>query len=99
MAKIQYRVKIKKFQSLKTLEFEDGFKPKQSLSRADFVGDNKHRFYNSTWFAGILERAQDEILGTKYVVFLSDLPNGVTVSDTGFLRTVTIDISKSRSLA
>jgi hypothetical protein len=65
------------------------FKMKKRFTRSDYIGD--HKYINSDIFPAYLMRELDKITKKK-IIFMDDIPKGITVDDSAFLAIVTIDI-------
>ena len=93
---ITYKVKLRDFQDLSTLEFKKGFIPKKNLYKIDCtMRPQDHRYYNSDMFLGMLARQHDALTKNGRVQYIDKLPAHITIKDCGFLHEITIQLPET----
>lgn len=83
MTTITFKTKVKEYQSTETLEWSDAvllIKEVQSHHVEDFKGDTT------------LHALTYKLSQMRRLVFLNNLPSNVTVSGSGFMREVTVEL-------
>lgn len=96
MAKISFRAKVETLRYVDNTVASVRIKvPELKRSHCDMNAFRRHPKYgsyaNSDLFPGILKRIRAERFGGDYVK-LDKIPDGVTVDQSEFLATVTIDV-------
>ena len=90
---ITYKVKIDNYQHVASMDFKPGFKVKKTVTKTDCTMKNSdHKYYNSDLFPKILNNQHKVETRDRPVLFLDDLPNGITVENQGFLSLVKIPL-------
>lgn len=91
---IKYKVKPFDIQIDDNGTLRQAIKFKKEVSRTDCTMRNhEHKYYNSDLFPRLLQRQYESIKGEyKTWAYIDELPQGISISDNGFLRELSIEL-------